>query len=371
MAEAPEFIHRDTARIEREFVADYEARTGRTLQPSSVERLIINAIAYRETLVRSAIQEAAEQNLVEFSRAPVLDYLADLVGVTRLTAAPATCTLDFTIVEGHGGVTIPAGTRVQSADGLATFATLHDYTVETGETAASVPAEATEPGPAANGYVAGQISVILDPQAFISAAANADTTAGGAAQETDEALRERIKLAPASFSNAGSRGAYRFYAASANPSIIDVAVTNPVPGTVRIFPLLDDGQETPQQVLDAVAAACNAEDIRPLTDTVEVFAPARVDYTITAGLTIFGEADEAAVQAAVQTALEALARDKFQRMGIDITSAEVIKAAMQTGVYDVDITLDAGAGPVENILIDETEFGFATDINVTIDGTHG
>ncbi|MBP0016080.1 MAG: baseplate J/gp47 family protein [Cyanobacteria bacterium SBLK] len=42
--------------------------------------------------------------------------------------------------------------------------------------------------------------------------------------ETDDNLRKRIILAPESFSNAGSAGAYRFHALSASQDIIDVGV---------------------------------------------------------------------------------------------------------------------------------------------------
>jgi hypothetical protein len=51
------------------------------------------------------------------------------------------------------------------------------------------------------------------------------TTANGTDDETDEELRERIRLAPSQFSVAGPTGAYKFFAKSAHPSIVDVSVT--------------------------------------------------------------------------------------------------------------------------------------------------
>lgn len=77
-------VPNDPQQITAEIVAAYEAATGKTLYPAQVERLLIDLIAYRETLLRAAINDAARQNLVRFARAPMLDYLGELVGVHRL-----------------------------------------------------------------------------------------------------------------------------------------------------------------------------------------------------------------------------------------------------------------------------------------------
>ncbi|MEO1750733.1 baseplate J/gp47 family protein [Thiofaba sp. EF100] len=77
-------IPNDPQAITAEMVAAYETATGKTLYPAQVERLLIDIIAYRETLLRAAINDTARQNLVRFARAPMLDYLGELVGVTRL-----------------------------------------------------------------------------------------------------------------------------------------------------------------------------------------------------------------------------------------------------------------------------------------------
>uniref|UniRef100_A0A1A9WW60 Collar domain-containing protein n=1 Tax=Glossina brevipalpis TaxID=37001 RepID=A0A1A9WW60_9MUSC len=66
-------------------IAWYEKVSGKTLYPAQDERLLINLIAYREALVRLAIQDTAEQNLVAFARAPMLDYLGELVENLGLT----------------------------------------------------------------------------------------------------------------------------------------------------------------------------------------------------------------------------------------------------------------------------------------------
>lgn len=370
----PEFISTDVNLIVQQMIADYEQRTGRTLQPAQVERLLIDAFAYREGLVRERIQYAATQNLVRFAAAPVLDYLGELLGVSRQPESAATVALQFTIVAGHGGVTIPQGTRVATADGVAVFRTVQDVVVPPLVNIASVDGECVTTGTLGNGRAIGTVVTILDPQPFLSAVTNTSVSGGGAAIESDDSLRERIMLAPASFSVAGPAGAYRFYARSASPSIIDVAVIGPnnpqisvPPGEVHIYPLMADGAVTPTTVLNAVFAACNDDKVRPLTDLVQVFAPNRINYSVRVDATIYQDADPLAVQAAIQAAVNAFVLAKRQRLGQDVTLTQLTRAAMVDGVYNV--ALFNGMVSFADIIIPPNEYAFSTSVTVNIVGT--
>lgn len=363
---APNFVDLDLATIQSEIVADYEARTGRTLYPAQVENIILQVVAYRELLIRNQIQGAATQNLVSFSTAPVLDYLGELVGVTRLGATAASCTIRFTLVTGHGGVVIPAGTRIASVDGRAVFATQAAAAVASGTNTVDLVCVCLAVGTVGNGYTSGLIATLLDPQAFISTTtppANINTTAGGAESESDEALRVRIILAPASFSNAGSAGAYKFHALGANPAIVDVAVTSPTPGSVYLYPLMNDGTTTPTQILNAVFAACNADRIRPLTDTVVVLSPTRIDYSLQVDLTIYDYADPSVIVTAVQAALRAFVDERRTELGKDVIDTQVIGIAQIEGVYRVVLM------GFSNIIVSPTQFPFCGAINVQVVGT--
>jgi phage-related baseplate assembly protein len=363
MPSAPNLIERDLATIRAEIKADYESRTGRTLAPTDVENLLLETYAYREYLTREAIQYAGIQNLVNYAAAPMLDELGQLLGVVRQGAIAATTTIRFQIVTGHGGVIIPSGTRISSVDGTAVFMTRTSVTVPIGTDTVDVVCVSQSAGSAASGYAIGRVTNILDPQPFLSSASNIDATAGGADQETDESLRIRIKLAPASFSNAGSTGAYQFHARSANPNIIDVAVISPAPGQVQIFPLMADGSITPAQILAAVDAACNDERVRPLTDTVTVTAPTRLTYSLVVDLVIFNTADPAVVDAAARAALQAFADAKRLQLGQDIIDSQVIAAAQVAGVYRATLP------GFTNIIVSPTQFPFCTLIDVNITGT--
>ena len=64
----PNFIDRDPAQITSEMISQYEDASGKKLYPAQAERLLIDLFAYRENLVRIAIQEAAECAFADSNR---------------------------------------------------------------------------------------------------------------------------------------------------------------------------------------------------------------------------------------------------------------------------------------------------------------
>ncbi|MHA6912988.1 baseplate assembly protein [Ralstonia pseudosolanacearum] len=360
----PNFIDRDPQAITTEIVAQYEQRTGKTLYPAQVERLLIDVIAYRETLVRIGIQEAAKQCLVAYARAPMLDYLGELVGVTRLPAQPAVTTLRFTVETALStDRLIPAGTRVEGGDGTATFTTDANATLVAGARFVDTAATCEEPGAAGNAWQPGQISNLVDELGDVDVtAANTTVTSGGVEEEENDRLRERIKLAPEAFSTAGSRLAYVFHAKSAHQSILDVAVLSPTPGVVKLYPLLTTGLPD-VNMLSLVEAACSADRVRPLTDQVQALAPTPVDYAINARLVLYKNTDVASVLAQAQTAAEAYKADRAAGLGRDVVPVQVDAALKVAGVYDIVRTAPA------KIVLAENEWARCTGINLVVTGT--
>jgi phage-related baseplate assembly protein len=363
----PNFIERDAQQIIDEMVADYQNRVGRVLEPAQVETLLINALAYRELLLRNQVQQAALQNLLSFSTAPMIDYLGELLGVTRLPSAAAQTTIQFTLVEGHGGVAIPEGIRIGTTDGRAIFVTRAIVNVAAGVNTATVLADCQALGESPNGYAIGTVTTILDPQPYLASATNTTVTGAGSDEESDDELRERIKLAPSAFSTAGSESAYKFHAKGAHPSIVDVTVVGPPtfdPGEVHIFPLVQGGITTPTEVLDAVLQACSAERVRPLTDSVFVESPTKVDYTITVALTLYSGSDQTSVVTAVESQLQEFVSAKKNQLGQDVVRAQIIERCAILGqVYNVVVSQ-----PASDLIIDQTEFSNCTAINITVSG---
>lgn len=378
----PNFIQRDPNVIIAEITAQYELATGRALEPAQVEQLVLNAFAYREVLVRNQIQDAALQNLVSFARFPMLDYLGELVGVVRLPSQAARTTIEFTLVPGHGDVVIPQNTRISTTDGRVNFELIQDVPVLSADNTATVTAIAQTDGSVGNDYALGTVSVILDPQAYLATATNTTVTEGGTQEETDDQLRDRVKLAPNAFSVAGPYKAYEFWAKSASPLIIDVSVSNRrykigdtipagksvgdvIPGTVEVFPLVEGLAVTPTEILDAVAAVLNADRIRPLNDIVYVSSPDAVNTTIEVDLTLYEGAVQSDIVPIVEAALQSFRDGRRKLLGQDIVLNQIIKLAIVDGVYDAEVT-----SPATDLIISETQFANITDIIVNVVGTN-
>jgi phage-related baseplate assembly protein len=336
-----------------DMISAFESSSGRVLQPAQVERLLIDLYAYRESLVRNAVQYAAQQNLLAFAIFPMIDYLGGLVGVTRLQAQPAITTIQFTLANALTiNVTIAAGTSVGSSDGQVVFTTNADLVISAGSTSATVNATATVAGAAGNGFLAGQISVLLNPSALISSAGNTSTTSGGSAPETDDHLRARIQAAPNQFSSAGPAGAYRFFALGVNPSIIDVQVVSPAPGTVNVYvltgPVAEQPAATPNAIgiagsglLSSVQAALTSDTVRPLTDTVVTSSVTEIDYQINAIITLYSDADPTQTMGAAATAIEQFAIELASEIQRDIVPSQIIAALSVAGVYEVTLSAPA------------------------------
>src|SRR5579863_5727174 len=333
-----------------DMVAAFEAAAGRTLQPAQVERLVINLYAYRESLVRNAIQYAAQQNLLAYAIFPMIDYLGQLLGVGRLPAQGATTILQFTLANSLAvAYAIAAGTQVGSNDGQYVFATNEALTIPAGTLSASVEATATVAGAGANGYLVGQINVQLEPSVLIGSVTNTTVSGGGSAPETDDHLRTRIQAAPNQFSVAGPEGAYRYFTLSADASIIDAQVTSPAPGQVNVYvltgPITQQPSAAPNNaglasatLLSKVLALLSSDNVRPLTDTVNALAVAEVDYQIAGTITLYADADPASTMEAANTAAQNFAIALSSRIQRDIVPSQIIEALSVAGVYEVTLT---------------------------------
>ena len=333
----PDFIERDADKITSEMIAAYEAATEKTLYPAQAERLLINLWAYREMLIRTGIQEAAKQNLVAFAREPMLDYLGELVGVYRLPSQPATTMLQFSVdTPLQVDVLIPAGTRASATDSII-FATDADVILKAGMTLVNVAATCQDAGVTGNGWQPAQISTLLDDTGEVDfTVTNITASANGIEDEDNDRLRERIRLAPESFTTAGSRGAYRFHAMKAHPGIVDVAIVRPVPGTVELYPLMSTGLPD-DSILTLVESFCSDEKIRPLTDTVRARTPVQIDYRIDARLTLYRDQDVDSVMALAQEAIQSWVAKRRASLGKDVVPSQINGVLSVPGVYDVEL----------------------------------
>lgn len=155
--------------------------------------------------------------------------------------------------------------------------------------------------------------------------------------ETDERLRRRAQMALEGVTVAGTEGSYKFHALSAHPDVKDVGIDSPEGGTVRVTVLSAQGDGTPSPaLLEAVRQALNAQDVRPLTDTVVTQAAQVLNYQVRATIVTYPGPVAATVLAAARAALDAYLQERKQ-LGHDITRSGIYACLHQPGVQNVQL----------------------------------
>lgn len=282
-----EFMDISAAEIVKKLITGVEAKLSEPLYPGDERRLFLEALAPLMVQIINEANDASKQRLLRYARNDTLDALGERMNVDRLQATPSKTILRFSLaVERNRSTFIPQGTRA-TADGSAHFATTAAVTIPAGELTVDVSAVCTTPGAAYNGYAIGAISTMTDIIPYVAGVTNLDISHDGddgepqdSGGDGDTRYRERIRLAPAKLSTAGPEAAYVYHAMSASPLITDVKPLNDhEAGTVELIIMTENGTPS-EDVLEAVKATCNAENIRPLNDKLIVSGPERVQYDI-------------------------------------------------------------------------------------------
>ena len=323
-----------------DFTTKYREITGKDIELSLANpyRLILYAVTLQHYQMYMNIDNAAKMNLLKYSRGSFLDQVAALRGVQRDKGACAMATLRFAVDDVMpSAITIPVGTKV-SGNGIV-FATTEVGEIKAGQESVDIPAQCTELGEKGNGYLPGEISRMVDTIPFVDTATNIKETAGGADEETDDHLADRVYHAPSAYSVAGPADAYAYYAKAANPLIEDVYVSSPAPTEVEVRLSVQGGKLPSEELIASVTEYLSARDRRPLTDKVKVLAPDTVTYNI--DLTYYiADAQKAValeIQKKVQDAIESYILWQNSKIGKDINPSYLTHLIVEAGAMRVEI----------------------------------
>ncbi len=183
------------------------------------------------------------------------------------------------------------------------------------------------------------------------------------AGEGDDALRQRVVLAPEGFSVAGPALAYVKHAKDASGDVLDASATTPAPGEVLVSVLSRIGDGTASaELIAAVEAIVKRDDIRPLGDRVTVASAQIVPVLILATLTTFSGPDVSVVLAAARVALDAYLADN-RKLGRNINTAGIIAALKVAGVENVRL-----ASPAADVECSLIQAAHAIDIQISHGG---
>ncbi len=303
----------------------------------------IKLVAHADCLLLYQIAQYAERAgkmaLLKYSYGDYLENIGALKGIYRIQGAAAKTKLRFTLSANRLGTTIiPAGTRVTASDGVY-FSTMEILEIPAGIISGEVSAECRDIGSKGNGYLPGELKVLVDPIPYIDRVENIAVTEGGADLESDENLAERIYLAPSSWSTAGPDDAYKYWVLTYDPSITDVEIRSDIPGVVNICFILQDGNLPAETMLEAIAKYLKDKEIRPLTDNVIVEAPEIEEYEV--DLTYYINRSDrtraSLIQEQVQKAVAEYTAWQRAKIGRDINPDKLREMMMAAGVKRMDI----------------------------------
>lgn len=333
------FLTTDANELAGDIIKQYEGATGRTLAQSDPLYLIFLSFASVITKQNVAINDAARQNLLYYARDNVLDHKGVEWRTPRLEATAATTTLRLYVSEPlTTSKIIEKGTVATTKAATVFFVSEKEYVLESGDEYVDIDMICAENGEIGNGFEVGEINTLVKHLPYISRVENITVSNGGTERESDDAYRERIYLAPETLSNAGSSGAYEYFAKKASTLINDVYVYMPEPGRVNISVLLKDGELPTEEIIDAVYETCNAKEVRPLTDFLTVEAPEIITYDLS--ITYYIETnsiDKNLIHNAVQKAIDKYIIWQSLKIGRDINPSRLISDCIKAGAKRVEV----------------------------------
>lgn len=201
------------------------------------------------------------------------------------------------------------------------------------------------------------------------------TSANGdvpAVMEDDETYRQRLALAPESWSTAGPAGAYLFWGLSASGDVLDIAAYSEDEGTclapqVRLVVLAASGNGTASDELcEIIRTAVSRDELRPLGDLVTVESAVPALYNVDVKLRLRSGASAALIVEAAQQRIESYCSGRLRWIGDGATGPVwLIGRQIRRG------TLAAAALGTDPNVLDVEVLEPVADVNVPHEGYTG
>jgi uncharacterized phage protein gp47/JayE len=357
---------------------------GEDIDLSVYSRLLrfLGICAKREDELWQMAEDAYYAGYIDFATGSSLDFLAALIGYTRIAARKATGTVTFSMsTPATEDITIPSGTRVATADESVVFKTTEVAILQAGQTSVDVTIEAVEAGSAGN-VAANTITKIVDPVSGIESVTNANPTENGRDAETDEEFRYRIKATIQSLGKAtldaivakvrnveGVKSAK----IEENDTMDDYTSTGGLPPkSFRVFVWGGDDSAIAQAIFDAKPAgiqpygsvSATAYDIDGNPHTIHFERPTEVTIYVDVQVTTDGTAvTEQEIKDAIKAYFDTL------ELGDDVIYNKVVAAVMGVqGVVDATVKIDTTTPPAgtSNIAIADNEIAVTDDAKITV-----
>lgn len=340
--------------IKAEIVATYQSVVPFYVPNESDDVMpVLETFAYRELMLRTFFNTQVANSFWQTATGEYLDFIAQFFDVFRLTGEKPTASATFTIntVLGYDYV-LEAGAELLNNDGSISVL-ISTITIPSGSIEASGIIELQ----IETAQSSAAVSSIMIPRPYLKSVVQTTTFSGGSDTETDEEMRDRIKLSFEEVTTAGSVSSYRAHALKADERIDDVAVLSTIPGVVDV--VLHSLSSVDAAMISRAYTALSADTARPLCDTVQVRAATVTNYTVTAVLTLDPLSDPASTLEAARVRLNERVRSVL--IGQSITASSIIAALSVDGVDDVTLI-----APVSTVSVLSDGIAICTTINITV-----
>lgn len=272
------YLAYDPEEIWKEMNVAYIEAGGDILYPGDEKEMLLRGVQSIVTQVFAGVDAALRMDTLRYAVGEYLDIYGEKRNCIRIPSEAATCTVEIKFKASGTAKTLSAGTAL-TADGERLYL-LADDVEQTGyEQTISAEVVCRDTGGIGNGLLAGtQMQFMVPNPAVISVYAMQDAS-GGQDEEDDDTYRERIRTFGLINTTTGPQAQYESAAMDVTSEILDARALNNGAGKVGIYLLLasDTGAAA---ILESVKTALNAQSVRPLTDTVEVYRATKISYAL-------------------------------------------------------------------------------------------
>lgn len=272
------YVTYDPDEIWDEMMLSYVEAGGDILYPGDEKDMLLRSVLADIVQVFAGVDNALRMQTLRYATGDYLDILGELRSCERIAAAAATATVTITTNETGQNDIIAAGTAM-TADGELFFQLEEDLEISGYAQSVTVNVVADRIGSVGNGLVAGTQMQMQVTHPAINSIVVASDAVGGQEREDDETYRERIRQHGLASVTTGPASQYEAAAKAVSSLIMDAKAVNLGGGSVGIYLILSD-ETGSAALIQSVVDSLNAEDVRPLTDSISVQLAEEIDYTL-------------------------------------------------------------------------------------------
>lgn len=272
------YLTYDPEEIWNEMVMAYVEAGGDILYPGDEKEMLLRGVQAIVTQVFAGVDTALRMDTLRYAVGDYLDLYGEKRNCIRIPAQAATCTVEIKFAASGTAKTIAAGTAL-TADGERIYQLISAIEQTGYQQTVSAGIICRDTGGLGNGLLSGTQMQFMTPNpAVISVYATRDAS-GGQDKEDDETYRERIRTYGLMSATTGPEMQYESTAKSVTSEILDARAINLGPGIVGVYLILANDTGA-QAIIGQVKEALSVKDVRPLTDTVQVYQAKEKSYTL-------------------------------------------------------------------------------------------